>query len=383
MPVAFDFALEPKAAMDYLNGKGYQISYDYDELAGRAHHQAFTAAKVMRADLLQDLHSALLSAQRAGTPFKSFLENLKPTLKSKGWWGEQDIINPKTGEVKTVQINGHRLQNIFNTNKRVAYSVARHKKQRKGTTEYWSYTSLLLPTSRDSHTALHGTVLHRGNDFWLTNYPPNGWGCKCKVRAYTKGQLDKRGTKIAQQAPDSIASKDWAYDIGAGNRVSRISKLNLAAVSLAQIAAKPELDKLTDEQLKTRFYNTLGVKEGELYIDAIGDPMTVGDELFTSANGHSKLKKRNRHLYVDELAETIAEPDEIYLETETLGNGQTRIVKKLLRYFDESNKTKAVQAVFSYEKDKTQGVSIHVIDTKNSVESRRKDRLVYKKDSDS
>ena len=74
MPIAFDFALEPKEAMDYLAGKGYKISYDYDELAGRAHHTSFTAAKVMRLDLLQDLHESLLAAQQAGTPFKAWFK---------------------------------------------------------------------------------------------------------------------------------------------------------------------------------------------------------------------------------------------------------------------------------------------------------------------
>ena len=78
--------------------------------------------------------------------------------------------------------------------------------------------------------------------------------------------------------------------------------------------------------------------------------MVVGDELFTSASGHSKLQQRDRHLYLDEMASVLSDPDEIYLESQQLRSGKVRIVKKMMRYFkDEAQHTKAIQAVFSYE----------------------------------
>ena len=383
MAVNFDFNLAPKAAYDYLDAKGYKLSYHYDELAQQAHHASFTAAKVTRLDLLQDLHQSLLAAQTAGTPFKQWLNDLKPTLTAKGWWGEQDIIDPKTGTAQTVHIGGRRLKHIFNTNMRTSYNVARYHKQRRLVkAQYWRYTSLVLPTSRDSHTAMHGTVLHRDNPFWQTNYPPNGHGCKCKVRAYSKGQLQTRNMTITAATPDNIAHPDWAYDVGAGSRVGRISKLKLDN-SLALIKPNPALDALSDAQLKTRFYQQLNINKGDLYIDKVGDPMWVGDELFTSASGHSKLKKRDRHLYMDELAKTISDPDEIYLEVEQLDEKRSRIVKKMFRYFtSEDGKQKALMALFEYQQDKTIGVSVHVIDNQGGVEKRRIQRLVYQKVSE-
>ena len=150
--------------------------------------------------------------------------------------------------------------------------MGRHKKQRNGASEYWEYVSLLLPTTRDSHAAMHGTVLHRDDPWWSINYPVNAWGCVCKVRAWTRAMLEKRGLVVANTAPANIASPDWAYDIGAGSRVSRLTKMQLDTAILASLAANPALDKLTDAQLKARFYNTLGVTEGALYIDKIGDP---------------------------------------------------------------------------------------------------------------
>lgn len=379
MAIGLSFDLTPKEAYEYLDGKGYKLSYNYDELEGMAHHKSFTVAKVTRADLLQDIHQALLAAQKTGTPFSEFLRQLKPTLEKKGWWGKREIVDPKTGEIKTVHINSRRLENIFKTNMRVSYNVGRYKKQRESSREYWRYVSMRLPTSREEHSALHGTILHCDNPFWQTNYPPNGWGCKCKVTAYSKRQIEKRGMKVSESAPN-VASKDWNHDIGAGSRVAKISKLDLDAASLHALTPKPELDDLSDAELKERFYQRLGVVEGEMLLDKINDPMIIDDDLFKAASGHSKIKKRNRHLYLNELAQVIAEPDEIYLDIDELKSGKSRIVKKMFRYFtDNKGKRKAVIAVFEYSKDKTQGVSLYVIESEKAVNRKRTERLIYAK----
>ncbi len=123
----------------------------------------------------------------------------------------------------------------------------------------------------------------------------------------------------------------------------------------------------------------IAAKSGH-YVDVIGDPMTVGDDLFTSVKGDSKVKKRDRHLYIDELAQTIADPDEIYLEAEKMQTGKRRLVKKLFRYFeDEKGRKKSLMAIFEYHRDKTAGVTIHVIDTAKGVERRRIEKLIYQK----
>ena len=124
----------------------------------------------------------------------------------------------------------------------------------------------------------------------------------------------------------------------------------------------------------------LGIPPGGLFIDPVGDPMWVGDELFTRASGQSKLKKRDRHVYLDAFGQVLADPDEMYLELDTRQNGQTRLVKKMLRYFKtEQGKTHALIALFAYQPDKTQGVSLYVIDNENTVEKKRTGRLIYSK----
>lgn len=36
---------------------------------------------------------------------------------------------------------------------------------------------------RDDHRAFEGVKRHIDDDFWRSNYPPNGWGCRCDVRS--------------------------------------------------------------------------------------------------------------------------------------------------------------------------------------------------------
>lgn len=216
--MTIDFTAEPKAVLDYLGGKGHALTFDYEEMLHEAHHKAFTVAKVTRLDLLADIHESLMDAQKNGKPFQQWKEELKPTLKQYGWWGETDVTNPKTGEVKTIYVGSRRLQTIYETNMRVSYAQARQATQREGDTEYWRYSAILDSKTRPDHQAMHGVILHRDAAFWQKNYPPNGWRCRCKVRGYTKEQLNAKGWKALEEPPVSmIADPDWAYNPGEGN----------------------------------------------------------------------------------------------------------------------------------------------------------------------
>jgi SPP1 gp7 family putative phage head morphogenesis protein len=212
--VEFNFNLAPKDAMKYLQNKGFTLSFDYDELIGEAHKKAFTVAKVTKQDLLEDILTNIDAALKDGRSFKDFKKELVPTLKKKGWWGEQDIVNPKTGEVKTINIGARRLRTIYETNMRVAYQVGRYKQMKVlPISVYWRYKSALLENTRDEHANMHGMILHRDDPWWITNYPPNGWGCKCKVTAHSKKDIQKRGWKIEDDKLRNIASKDWSHEI--------------------------------------------------------------------------------------------------------------------------------------------------------------------------
>jgi len=373
---SFDFSLKPSEAIEYLKNKGYKLTFDYDEMMHEAHHKAFTVAKVTRLDLLHDIYSSIDKALEEGQTFASWKKELEPTLKKKGWIGKKEVLNPKTGEVKTITVDGHRLKNIFKTNIRVARSVGRYKQQRTGKlTEYWRYIGGLSENPRDGHLAKNGMVLHRDDPWWSTNYPPNGWGCKCRVRAYSKKQLDKRGWSVAKSGGDNIAQKEWAYDIGEGSKVAKLSKidLNSSLAKLPKASKNNDYAKLSDAELLATFYKKMGLKKGEMFVDKVGDPMLIDDSLFLDKRSKKlKINKKQRHLLLDEFITTIKDPDEIYIEFDKFG-----IKKNMFRYLNIDGKKEAILAVFRYFKDKTQGATIFYVQHK--LENRREMKLIYQK----
>jgi len=384
--VSFDFNLAPDAAIEYLKNKGFKLSFDYNELKKEAHHKAFTVAKVTRADLLNDIHEELITSMKDGRTFKDFKESIKPKLEKKGWWAATEVSNPKTGEVKTIDVNSRRLKTIFETNTRMAYNVAREEAMDElPLSVYRRYVSVLIPTTREAHAHMHGIIKHKDDEFWVKNSPLNGWGCKCRKTAYSKRQIEKKGWKIHESKLDDIASEDFAYDTRKGNKVSKISKMDLDSSldELPKATKNKDYESMSETALLTLFYEKIGVKKGDTFIDKINDPMIIDDSLFSSASGHTKIKVKDRHLLLDEMIPTILEPDEIYLELDT-GNitGEKRLVKKMLRYITVNEKKRAVVAMFEYFKDKTQGMTLHLLSTDKSVETRRVEKLIYKRESD-
>lgn len=384
------FGLEPDKALEYFQNKGLNLTYNYEEMMHEAHHKAFTVAKVTRLDILEDINESLYNAMKSGATFDEWKKELKPTLAKKGWYGTKEITNPKTGETKTIRIGSRRLRTIYNTNMRVAYSVGRYK-QMMGYKKavYWRYTSALLENTRTSHASKHGMIKHRDDPWWSINYPPNDWNCKCSVSAYTKSELNDKGWSEDTSPHESIASSDWAYDVGAGSKVAKLSKVDLdkSLEKLPTILKNSKYQGLSDEAVKKKFYNDLGIKSGDTYIDKVGDPTIIDDALFHTM-GFAKTNKKDRHLYVEEFAKLISDPDEIYLEKESLRNASEnyaefdkRLVKKFIRYYkDEKGNKRALMALFEYLKDKTQGVSLYFLDTNPTVEKKRVEKLIYQKE---
>lgn len=237
------FKLKPKDAIEYLKQKGYKLSFNYTELMHQAHHKAFSVAKIQRLDLLYDIKESILTAQKQGLSFNGWKKNIKPILIKKGWWGEVEAIDKTTGEVKNITVNTKRLKTIFYTNSRVAYQVAKAKKyyEDKSVT-YLRYIAILDNRVRPSHKAMHGIVLPKNHPFWEQNFPPNGWNCRCRVRAVSrlteKRYIDKieESLKKVKETP-LIADKDWAYDIREGRFYDKFKGSNIEAKAFATYEA--------------------------------------------------------------------------------------------------------------------------------------------------
>ena len=390
--VKIDFQKTPQSIVDYLKNKQLTLTYNHYELLKQAHDKAFTVAKVTRMDLLNDIHKSLVDALKTGKNFEAWKKSIIPTLEKKGWWGTQEIANPKTGEIKKVIINSNRLKKIYAINTRVAYQKHRYEEMMKlPLSTYWMYRSALLENTRDSHRKLHGSVFHRDHEFWQENYPPNDWNCKCTVTAHSKKDIEKRGLTPVEGKIESIAGKDWNYNVGKNTNVAALKKINLddslQYLPLLNSAKNNELKNLDYDGLKNRFYQSIGVKEGETFIDKTNDPILISDDFFKALE-RSKINRKDRNYYILELADTLQNPDEIYIEFEKLKNTSdkyldkdSRVVKKYMRYYKtETGAKRALIVLVEYLKDKTTGVSAYVIDSAGTVENKRVEKLIYKKD---
>lgn len=67
------------------------------------------------------------------------------------------------------------------------------------------YVAVNDERTRPEHAKLNGIIRPINDPFWNTNYPPNGWGCRCSVV-----QTDKEPTKKAEFKPD----KGFSFNSG-------------------------------------------------------------------------------------------------------------------------------------------------------------------------
>lgn len=187
--------LEPKLAVDYLKSKGVNITWNWHEQLESAHARAFTVAKATKAEVLDTIRWATEQAIANGSSEREYIKNLEPMLKELGWWGKAMDENGNTVQLGSPR----RLRTILRTNKSTAYHAARYAQQMENVDEqpYWRYVAVKDSRTRTSHLALHGKIYRADDPIWQTMYPPNDWGCRCRVEALSEYAVQSRGYTIS------------------------------------------------------------------------------------------------------------------------------------------------------------------------------------------
>ena len=186
----------PREALDYFRAKDLRPGFDYRDAWGQEHAHAFTVAKAIQLDVLDDLREAVEQALADGKTFRQFSKDLTPALQKKGWWGQKEQLDPKTGEERTVQLGSpRRLRTIYRSNLRAARAAGQWQRiqRTKDTHPYLLYELGPSERHRPQHVAWAGTLLPAGDPWWQTHFTPNGWGCKCRVRQVSKREAARRG----------------------------------------------------------------------------------------------------------------------------------------------------------------------------------------------
>jgi len=207
------FGRPPKDVIAYFEAKGYTISWNWWETWQEAHAGAFTVAKAVRADVLETIRAELQNAMDHGTLERDFVKTLEPRLKALGWWGKQAVVD-SAGHAEVVKLGSSwRLKTIYRVNMQTAYMAGRYKAMAENADHrpWWQYVAILDQRTRPAHRALHGRVFRADDPFWDRFYPPNGWNCRCRVRAYTDTELKRKGLE-----PESGEGRIEEFDIEVG-----------------------------------------------------------------------------------------------------------------------------------------------------------------------
>lgn len=194
----------PREAVEFFRSKGLAIGYAWQDVWQEEHARAFTVAKAMNRDLLEDIRGAVDKALAEGTTLADFQRELRPILERKGWWGRSKLRDPLTGELKNVQLgSSRRLKTIFEVNMRSAYAAGRWERaqRNKAGFPYLRYVTVGDSRVRAEHAAWHGVIRPIDDAFWETHYPPCGWNCRCTAVPVSKTMIERKDWQVTDDPP--------------------------------------------------------------------------------------------------------------------------------------------------------------------------------------
>jgi hypothetical protein len=276
----------PKDALDWFRDKGYKVGFDHRDVWQEEHAAAFTVAKAMRLDILEGIRAAMDKALAEGQSFGQFRRELQPLLERMGWWGRQELFDPLEGAEREVQLGSpRRLKTIYNTNLRTARAAGQWQRiqRAKATHPYLLYQLGPSREHRVEHMSWAGRLLPVDHPWWQTHFPPNGWGCKCHVRAVSKREAERLRAQgaVSEVAPDEGEQEyvnqrtgevlqvpkgiepGWAYNPGSAGRLEPVllslqQKLDRSDPGLARITVRRMGEVLSDWQRSPRGVFPLG-----------------------------------------------------------------------------------------------------------------------------
>lgn len=161
----------------------------WTDIERSAHDRAFVVAGAMQADLLDDLRLAVDGGIARGETLADFRKNFLAIVEKHGWadfTGDDRATQGRTGG----RALAWRTRTIYNTNILASYAAGRWQQLNDPdllkTRPFWRYVhSDFVSNPRPQHKAWGdaGLTLRHDHPFWKTHFPPNGWGCRCTVKA--------------------------------------------------------------------------------------------------------------------------------------------------------------------------------------------------------
>lgn len=177
---------------------GYRFSPHWTDTWQEEHAAAFTVAKIAKLDLLVSIRSSLDKVIAEGGTFEQWKASILPELQKAGWWGfvQNEAL---TGTSEPIIVNDRRLKTIYRTNVRMSIAAGRWRKfqREKDLFPYLEYVSdHYRKHPRLDHQSWHGLILPIDDPAWQWMFPPNGWGCNCRVLQVSQSEVDRKRLTI-------------------------------------------------------------------------------------------------------------------------------------------------------------------------------------------
>lgn len=230
----------------------------WDDIMRQAHDKAFMVAGAQSADLLVDLRGAITKAIESGTGIEVFRKDFKQIVAKHGWTGW-------TGEESAAR-TAWRTKVIYQTNMSTSYAAGRWQQlndpELLKAMPYWQYKhsdSVVYP--RPLHQSWDGLTLPPDHSFWKQHYPPNGWGCQCRVIPVTKAAFMRAVANGRGPANAPPAGDTEGIDVGFEYAPGESSATQLLRVQRNKLEnwdreiAKENVQYLIRSNLFKRFFN--------------------------------------------------------------------------------------------------------------------------------
>lgn len=266
---------------------------DYYAVQGAAHDHAFVVAGANRTDLVADIHQVLVRALNDGQTLEAFREDFNAVLEHYAW-------QPDGGRAWRSRV-------IYETNLRTSYAAGRYAQLQevKASRPYWQYDhSDAVITPRPEHAAWDGLVIAADDPWWKTHYPPNGWGCQCRVRALSERDLKRLGKDGPDTAPVSKTRQvqykgetlevpegidpGWAYAPG---RSALERQVQLSLGKTERLPAAPAAAMATQLLQQPAVSQALQADWQRLLGDVLADPKPRGRRLVVGSLSSNLVDK--------------------------------------------------------------------------------------------
>ena len=397
-----------KEQIEFFRRKANVPTNSYADIYNNEHDYAFVVAGANRNALLNDFRAAIDKAISQGTTIEEFRTDFAEIVERHGW-----------------SYNGGfnwRTRIIYETNLNSSYQAGRYQQLKDAKFPYMEYLhSDYVEHPRELHESWDHLVLNFNDSWWDTHFPPNGYGCQCRVRGRTTGDLKRMGKNQPDKAP-SINWVDKVIGENSGNpRIVRVpegidpsfehipgqsrldnfvpnpldtdptlkrglpsSKANDEWPAIREVSKNRLLEKgLTEEDYANIFLNEFGatLTKPAIFKDVAGDALVIGKQLFTvSKTGELKVTKRGREQFLLLLADSLKLPDEIWTRMEYFDHLQKSVVRRrYISRFMIDGEVKPMLAVFEVGDDGWLGVTTFSPDNPEYLEQLRVGVRVFKR----